>query len=409
MTTADAAKLDPRTPDPNAWRSQTPGADGWPRTARAGDPNKYFILSTDSHAQEPVDLWASRIEPQYRDRIPRQIVDEDGVKWQVAEGYRPVKVRDLQLEGEDQRRIDAGHTIEDRIRDLDQDGVDVELIFPNKGLAMWATPDPLLAQAQCRVWNDYAAETFFDYPERMVPVAAIAPGDLDGALQEVERAAGMGFRCLTLPNRPVWGPGDGSESNYNLKEFDPLWDTIQSANLPIAIHISTGKDPRGARGRGGAVINYAVHALGQSLEPVANICASGLLERFPDLRFATIEAGIGWIAWALTAMDEAYAKHHMFAFPKMDLLPSEHFRRSFFASFGEDPPGLALGRQFDLMHTYMWANDYPHAEGTWPHSAAAIERTMPDLSDDERALVLGLNAARFLGLEVPAGKRIVTA
>ena len=54
----------------------------------------------------------------------------------------------------------------------------------------------------------------------------------------------------------------------------------------------------------------------------------------------------------------------------------------------------------------MWANDYPHHEGTWPHSAAAIERTMPDLDDAARAKILGLNAARFFKLEVPAHQRL---
>ena len=53
----------------------------------------------------------------------------------------------------------------------------------------------------------------------------------------------------------------------------------------------------------------------------------------------------------------------------------------------------------------MWANDYPHHEGTWPHSAEAIERTMGRISDPARAKILGLNAARFLGLEVPAKYR----
>ena len=53
----------------------------------------------------------------------------------------------------------------------------------------------------------------------------------------------------------------------------------------------------------------------------------------------------------------------------------------------------------------MWANDYPHHEGTWPHSAEAIERTMGQLSDGARAKVLGLNCARFLGIEVPARYR----
>lgn len=73
-----------------------------------------------------------------------------------------------------------------------------------------------------------------------------------------------------------------------------------------------------------------------------------------------------------------------------------------FASFGEDQSGLDLAVKHDLIDNFMWANDYPHHEGTWPHSAAAIERTMADLTDEQRAKVLGLNAARFWNVEVPA-------
>ena len=47
---------------PNLWRLETPGHSGWDRTARAGDPKKYFMVSTDSHANEPPDLWEKRID-----------------------------------------------------------------------------------------------------------------------------------------------------------------------------------------------------------------------------------------------------------------------------------------------------------------------------------------------------------
>ena len=60
-----------------------------------------------------------------------------------------------------------------------------------------------------------------------------------------------------------------------------------------------------------------------------------------------------------------------------------------------------LAERYGLDDHFMWANDYPHHEGTWPHSAEAIERTMPMLNDTQRAKILGLNAARFLGMEVP--------
>jgi predicted TIM-barrel fold metal-dependent hydrolase len=53
-----------------------------------------------------------------------------------------------------------------------------------------------------------------------------------------------------------------------------------------------------------------------------------------------------------------------------------------------------------LIDNVMWANDYPHHEGSWPHSAATVERQMAHLSDDARAKILGLNAARMFNLPV---------
>jgi len=70
-----------------------------------------------------------------------------------------------------------------------------------------------------------------------------------------------------------------------------------------------------------------------------------------------------------------------------------------FVSFQEDAPGLDLAREHGLVDNFLWANDCPHHEGTWPHSPAAIERTMSKLDDGERAKILGLNAAKLLGFD----------
>ena len=75
--------------DENLWRLETPGAEGWDRTARAGAANKYFMVSTDCHANEPPDLWATQLPEQYRERAPRIVTDEQGVQWRYCEGYRP--------------------------------------------------------------------------------------------------------------------------------------------------------------------------------------------------------------------------------------------------------------------------------------------------------------------------------
>lgn len=389
-------------PDPNLWRQQTPGCDGWPRSPRPDAANKYFMVSADCHAQEPNDFLSARMDRKYQDRLPGITLDGKGGKLQKTEGFRPIRLRNFKFEGEDRVRVEAGITPEERIAALDADGVDCEIIFPNKGLTVWATPDVEFSQAMCRAWNDWAWDTFADYNERLSPLACIAAGDIDGAIAEIRRSAKRGFRGLTLPCKPVWGAPDHEHKNYNLPEFDPLWAAVTDVDLPVTFHVSTGRDPRTARGNGGAVINYAVHSLAPTMEPLVNLCSSGVIERFPTLRFGSIEAGIGWVPWMLTAMDEAYHKHHMWVRPKLKRLPSEYFRSNGFASFGEDAPGLALMRDFALGGNFLWANDFPHHEGTWPHSAAAIERTMGNLSDDERAAVLGLNAARIFKFDVPA-------
>ncbi len=390
----------------NATRIFSPGNAGWEHVATPGAPNKYFMVSADCHVNEPPNLWVERIDEQYRHRLPRIEVDREGTKWSVVEGYAPTKIRDLRLEGEDAERSAAGaRDPESRLRDHARDGIDAEIIFPNRGLQMWATPDPVFSQAMCRVYNDWCWEIFGPYYDRLSPLACLATGDIEGAVAEIYRVAKMGYRGLSLPSKPAWGPEDHKDLNYNLPVFDPLWAAIEETNLPFTFHVSTGKDPRGAKGNGGAVINYVVHSLAPTAEPIINICSSGVLDRFPGLRFATIEAGIGWVPWALTAMDEAYNKHHFWSFPKLNMLPSEYYRKHCKASFQDDAPGLDLVQKWNLEDNFMWANDYPHHEGSWPHSAAAIERTMSHLDDTQRAKILGLNAAEFFNFKVPAGYR----
>jgi predicted TIM-barrel fold metal-dependent hydrolase len=396
----------------NEWRLQTPGVTDWTGSPRAGAANKYLMISADTHANEPGNLWAERIDAKYKDRLPKVWVDEKGVQWRKMEASEEADRLILaRLEGEDLARSKAGATatetgpnVEQRLKDLALDGVDGEIIFPGKGLAMWYTFDPEFAHAQCAVYNTWAWETFGPYVDRMSPAAALATGAIDSTLREIDRCLKLGFRHFTLPCKPMFGPPKTNELNYNKADFDPMWARFVEAGVPVTFHVSTGKDPRTTRGAGGAVVNYVVNSLSPTMEPLVNICASGVAERFPGLRFGSVEAGIGWLPWMLDAMDEAYLKHHFWVRPKLKALPSDYFKAQGFATFGEDRAGLALMEDHGLEDNFLWANDYPHHEGTWPHSSEAIERQMDRMRETSRRKVLGENAARLFGFKELSGQ-----
>jgi predicted TIM-barrel fold metal-dependent hydrolase len=257
--------------------------------------------------------------------------------------------------------------------------------------------------ALCRVWNDWALpEVFGGCQDRMVPAACIAPLDVTAAIKEVQRVAKLGYRHLFLPVQPQGNAAVERRIGYNNAMFDPLWAAISEASMPVSLHVGTGKDPRTSTGDGGAVINYVWNALATAIEPVVQFTASGIMERFPDLRVVTVEAGIGWLAWTLWAADEGYKKHHFAVRPKLPMLPSEYWRRQGYSTFQDDPMGIEMLKWTGGSERILWGNDYPHHEGTWPHSEEAVQRTMGSLAEHERRNILGLTAAKLYGFEIPA-------
>lgn len=396
----------------NEWRLVAPTPKNWACEVRPDRPRKkYFIVSCDTHLTPPSNLFRERLDKKWHDKLPRLVV-RDGQRFVEMEGARPERLIDTVLHGEDDVRAKAGASLAPdctdsmsfaRIAEQARDGVDGEVIFPNGQAAMmWASSNSEFVTAQCAIWNDWAWEVCSPHKAKCNPVAALNTADIEGAVKEVQRVAKLGYRALTLPCKPIWGPHDISHINYNLPIFDPLWAAVRDVDLTMTFHVSTGKDPRAARGNGGAVINYVVHSLAPTIEPIVSLCASGVFERFPSLRAATIEADAGWVPWMLLKMDEAYKKHHMWVRPKMKALPSDYYRANCYASFGEDTAAVALAEMFGLEDNLMWANDYPHHEGSWPHSAEAIERTFQiEMKEETRAKLLGLNAAKVFRFDVP--------
>jgi len=137
-------------------------------------------------------------------------------------------------------------------------------------------------------------------------------------------------------------------------------------------------------------------SMARGQNPVALLIASGVLERHPDMRFVVVECGAGWLAWLLYVMDEQVDKKHMWVRPQLELRPSEYFRRQGAVTFSDDP--IALKHlDYTGAEVLLWGSDYPHDEGTFPHSQEVIARTFQGLTEADKRKIVHDNAAALYG------------
>lgn len=345
-------------------------------------------VSTDSHVTEPIELYAERVDVEFRDRAPR-IVTADGWRTFHAEGLDP---RKLMTADQLMTAVVGGWDVESRVRDQIRDGVSAEVIFPTFALqACFASDDPRLQAQLCRAYNGWAGEVFTGAPS-LLAVGAVPLLDIDDGIAEARRLADAGFRAFMLPARVLTRP-------YNDAEYDRFWAVAEELGVPLTFHSGTGYEPRLVRGPGGAVVNYVMGAQLDGPMVILSLAAGGALDRFPGLRVVTVETGASWLAWIMTQADAIYVDHAMYAKPKLSMLPSELIRRQCAATFMYDPVAIH-NRHITGLDTLMWGNDYPHPEGTWPESQATNAEQFAGVPDDEVRAIVGGNAARVFGFSI---------
>ena len=322
------------------------------------------MVSADCHANEPHDLWA---DP-HRREVPRAraavITDENGVKWRVSEGHRPDRLRTDDLEGEDGLRQRVGADPVERLRDMARDGIDVEVIFPNKGLR--CGPRPI----RCSRWPSAASTT----TGRTGPSAPTAtawrprppspPATWRARSRRWSAWPSSASALLTLPCKPIWG---------GARRGPP---ELQPADVRPALGGDPGREPAGdlprldrARPAGRARQRRRGDQLRLALA-LAHHRAGGQPLRLRRLRALPAPArghdrGGHRLGAVVAGRDGrgVRASTTSGCGPKLKRLPSEYYREHCWASFQEDPAGLALAEPMDLADSFMWANDYPAPRG----------------------------------------------
>jgi predicted TIM-barrel fold metal-dependent hydrolase len=283
----------------------------------------------------------------------------------------------------------------ERLKDMDADGVDVEVLYCEVSAFRFLYKMKSGAFDAARAFNDALLDFASVDPKRLVLSYQIPIHDVDVAVAEVQRVAEAGGKSLQLP---VF-PNELGLPDYYTERYDPLWAAIQDTDLPICCHIglNTGledlarRDPNPMK-----AVTHTQTALSTG-EALGFWMTGGTLEKFPRLKVVFVEPALGWIPFYLHSMDDKLERRG-YEFPHITEKPSFYFHRNIFVTFIDEPDPVQLLRHRIGVENMMWSSDYPHPVSSWPRSKELIERSMADIPEAERDLILSGNAARVWNL-----------
>ena len=388
----------------------------------------YEIISADAHILEPPEIWDTWLPKQYRDKAPKLVKDVDGGDaWQFAGAPDPDPIGLVSTPGMawDQFRW-TGVTYDDaragcyngaeRLSDMDLDGVDAEVLFPPQRTIghFLGDEDDAFVLAGVEAYNNFLFEEFMaPDPTRLVGMAQIPSLGVGSAIETLRKAKARGFLGVVISCWPAGGDGICDDD-------DPFWAAAEDEGVPVCIHINLisrrarqkqrkAAAASAASGGGGLYGGKAAKANAKAVAGLGGVFATvpgtigqliftGVFERFPNLHVSMIETGVGWIPHFLEQIDDRYWRNRSWGNIPIKEPPSYYWFRNMSATFISDRNGIA-NRHAVGIDNIMWSTDYPHHGNDWPYSRKTIDDMMGHISRDERAKIVGGNAARIFRLE----------
>ena len=375
---------------------------------------EYPLLDADSHVSEPLNLWQERLPAKYRDKAPRMLKEHEGKPgawWLIEEGREPHNVilgfganktlEELQqfLKGFSYAGAHrGGWDPAQRVKDMDQDGVTGDVLYTTLGFRMFWIRDAGFQRACFQVYNDWLAEFCSYSPRCLKGLGLISLYDPKQGAEDLEECAKKG-----LAGGLIWAsPPD--ELPFYSEVYNSFWKAAQELRMPLSLHEFAGferiywESTAEKRTVANAVASHEVETT------FATFILSGILERFPRLRIISAELNCGWLAYFLHRMDRAFDSRGVrlqgSPFPtKLTMKPSEYFRRQLFATFIDDPYGLAHRDEIGV-DNLLWSSDFPHSATFWPHSREKIAEDFQGIGEEDKRKILCENVAKLYGFEV---------
>jgi predicted TIM-barrel fold metal-dependent hydrolase len=366
-------------------------------------PSDAQIVSVDDHVIESPSVWQDRLPAAHKEMGPRIERDDQGRDVWMFEnrpyyniGLNAVAGKPREEWGTDPVGYDSMRRgcwdIKERLKDMDEDGVWAQLNFPTfpgfAGSTFFNATDKTLATACVSAWNDWMIDEWCaGAPGRQIPQSMVPYWDIDATVAEAERMVARGTKAITFCE----APHNVGLPSIHTDHWDPFLAVISEAEVTLSLHFGSGGAPSIAPG-GPFTAAIALYGL-NSLQAMVELVNSRLFEKFPKLKVALSEGGIGWMPYMLERTDYTWDRHRLYTGMADARRPSEIFRQHIFGCFISDDAGLA---NIDLIgeDNIMFEGDYPHSDSNWPNARKRLEESLAHVPDDVARKVAETNARR---------------
>src|SRR5580700_40421 len=354
------------------------------------------VVDADAHAVEPLAFFAELLQ-----RFPEQVALRTDTKLGVLIEGRPYPQYEGPGAGCPPQHglttapgVDPG-TVDGVIGNADTDGIDEMVLFPSFGLCVPTIEDPVLGAGLARMYNQWVSEFCAKSGGRLHGIAVVPIEHGDVAVTVMEEAKGLGLVATIVP--PAL-----KDRNLDHPDMDRFYAAAAALDMPLGVHGAPGIHlPKIGVDR---FDNYIqVHCVSfpfDQMFAMTALVSGGVFDRHPTLRVAFLEAGAGWLPWFVERLGEHYESRGDWIPGGWCKPPEEYLAAGniWVTCEPEERMLPAVVEQIGADHV-MFASDYPHWDGAWPHSSGRF--LQQELKPDALAHIAGENARRFYGLPEP--------
>jgi predicted TIM-barrel fold metal-dependent hydrolase len=368
------------------------------------------LVSIDDHIIEPPDMFEGRVPARYADVAPKAVAFPDGTnRWMFqdrqigsaglqAVASWPHDEWDNEPVGFPDMRPGC-YSVDSRVADMNANGVFSSMCFPTfvgfGGSHLSKVPDLDLSTVVVSAYNDWHLDGWcLRHPGRFIPLAILPLWDPDAAVREIHRLAARGFTAVTLPDAPYADSHNNFPSYYS-DYWDPIFAALSDEGMAVCLHI--GGSFNLLKRPSEAPLDQRIILSAQfSSVAAVDLIVGGALRKFPSLKVAMSEGGIGWIPLLLDRIDFYLENQTWSDWDLGGMTGTEVWRRNFLGCFIREPTGLKQWERIGI-DTIAWECDYPHSDTSWPISPDLLHSEVQGagLTDEQIEKVTWQNACRF--------------